>query len=472
MKKISYFSLIFVLLCGVLVGCESQNEAVSEGEVEVTESEKVEVEEPEEVEVEESEEEGEESADPVTITLWHSMSGTMGDTLITLADAYNASRTDYQIELQYQGSYSDALTKFKSTATEDLPDLYMCQAETTGYMISSGNGVAIQTFIDRDNFDISVLEPDLINYYTVDGQLMNLGFGRTIVGFIYNADMLAEAGYTDPYEQLKTWDDIIEAAETIVDLGLAEYGAALHPAGWMFEFYASTANKQIVDENNGRSGTPTKSIIDENGLGVEWFTFLKEWNDSYGTLTAYTASADYFSELGSGNLGMYQSTSSNISTVYAAADGNFEVGFLPLPSSSDEGGLTVGGNSTWIVNTGDDAGMEGAWDWIKYCLEFDSVMTWAVGTGYAPITTEVVESDEYKAYMDEICPTIFDGIDALRNCPAENEGALMSLFDIHRSLMWEEMQKIWSDPDYTPEEATANFVEAINLEFELYNATN
>ena len=117
----------------------------------------------------------------------------------------------------------------------------------------------------------------------------------------------------------------------------------------MFEFYASTANKQIVDADNGRSGTPTKSVIDENGLGVEWFTFLKKWNDSYGTLTAYTAAADYFSELGSGNLGMYQVTSSNISTVYAAADGNFQVGFLPLPASSDEGGLTVGGNSTWIV---------------------------------------------------------------------------------------------------------------------------
>lgn len=408
------------------------------------------------------------------IVLWHSMSGTLGETLTKLADTYNATHTDYQIELQFQGPYADALTKFKATAKEDLPDLFMVEAETSSYMINSGLIKPIQEYIDRDNFDISVLEPDIRNYYTVDGKLMNLGFGRTIVGFIYNADILAAAGYDDPAAQLKTWDDVLAAAAKIVDEGLAEYGAALSPAGWPFEFYASMAGKQLVDNNNGRSGNATRSIIDENGLGVEWFSFLREWQNSPGILTEYTTAQDYYGAMGAQQLAMFQTTSSNLSTVFAAADGNFDIGFFPMPAPSADspGGLTVGGNSTWIIDSGDETRMEGAWDWIQYAMEKDSVLTWAVGTGYAPITTEVVESQEYKDRMAEIAPTIFTGIEALRAAGPENVGAFMPIFAVHRSTMAELIQKFYADPNLTPEQATAEFVERINEEFELYNLTN
>ncbi len=411
---------------------------------------------------------------PVKIVMWHSMSGTMGDTLTALATKYNSTHTKYQIELQFQGAYADALTKFKSTAKADLPDLFMCEAETSGYMMNSGVAQPIQKFIDRDKFDISVLEPDLRNYYTVNGQLMNLGFGRTIVGFIYNVDILTKAGYTDPAAQLKTWDDVMAAAKKIVDGGLAKYGAAINPAGWGFEFYASTVGKQLVDQGNGRSGKPTKSIIDTNGLGEQWFTFLRKWKSSPGILTEFTAGKDYFSAMGAGDLAMFQTTSSNIGTVFAAAGGKFKVGFFPLPASSleDKGGLTVGGNSTWMINSGNDARMEGGWDWIKFALEKDSVLTWAVGTGYAPITTEVSNSKEYKDKMNEICPTIFTGIEALRKAGPQNVGAYMPIFNKHRTVMWEQMQKVWNDPNYTPKQATDDFVKTINTEFQLYNSTN
>ena len=51
---------------------------------------------------------------PTTIVMWHSMSGTLGETLTKLADTYNATHTNYQIELQFQGPYADALTDRKS----------------------------------------------------------------------------------------------------------------------------------------------------------------------------------------------------------------------------------------------------------------------------------------------------------------------------------------------------------------------
>lgn len=409
-----------------------------------------------------------------TIVMWHSMSGTLGETLTKLADMYNASRTDYQIELQFQGPYGDALTKFKATAPADLPDLFMVEAETSAYMLNSGLIKPIQEYIDRDNFDISVLEPDIRNYYTVNGELMNLGFGRTIVGFIYNVDMLEAAGYTDPAAQLKTWDDVLAASAKIVEEGIAPYGAALTPGGWGFEFYSAMAGEQIVDQNNGRSGNATRSIIDETGHGVRWFTFLRNWQNSPGILTEYTRAQDYYAAMGNQELAMFQTTSSNISTVFAAADGKFKVGFFPMPAPSEDsdGGLTVGGNSTWMIDSGDEVRMEGAWDWIKFSMEKDSVLTWAVGTGYAPITTEVVESDEYREAMEGIAPTIFTGIEALRAAGPENVGAFMPIFAQHRSIMWEQIQKLYADPNYTPEQATADFVERINEEFELYNLTN
>lgn len=407
---------------------------------------------------------------PTTIVLWHSMQDLMGDTLQSMVDKFNAEHTDVQIDSQFQGVYNDALTKYKSTAKGDLPDLFMCEAETSGYMVNSGTVYPVQNFIDRDSFDISVLEQDLINYYTVNGKMMNLGFGRTIVGFVYNADLLREVGYDNPDEQIRSWDDVIKVAELVASRTDAEMGAAFGPNGWVFEFWASTVGKDLVNNNNGRNGIATASAIDKNNLGVEWFSLMRRWQNSPGISVELTVN-DYFTEFGAGNLGLYQTTSSNISKAYALADGKFEVGFLALPYEEGNG-LTVGGNSQWVIDSGNEDKLNGAWEWIKFCMEDDQVYTWSTGTGYAAITTRVVESQRYQDFYSKVCPTFPKAIERLRNSPASSVGAFMPIFAKHRTLMLNQIQKFWTDPSMTPAQATADFVKNINVEFDLYYQSN
>ena len=65
---------------------------------------------------------GEENTNgPVKITMWHSNSGTNGEALQEIADAFNKSQSDYELELVYQGEYGDAFTKYKSTPAGSGP---------------------------------------------------------------------------------------------------------------------------------------------------------------------------------------------------------------------------------------------------------------------------------------------------------------------------------------------------------------
>jgi len=407
---------------------------------------------------------------PTTIVMWHSMQDKMGDTLQSMVNKFNAEHTDIQIDSQFQGVYNDALTKYKSTAKKDLPDLFMCEAETSGYMVNSKTAYPIQNFIDRDKFDVSVLEPDLINYYTVNGKMMNLGFGRTIVGFIYNADLLRKAGYNDPDAQIRSWDDIIKVAEAVASKTKAQIGAAFGPNGWVVEFYATTMGKDLVNNGNGRTGTATASAFDKNNLGIDWFTLMRKWQNSPGVSVTLTGN-DYFTEFGAGNLGLYQTTSSNISKAYALAGGKFEVGFLALPYGEGHG-LSVGGNSTWVIDSGVESRLNAAWEWIKFCMEDDQVFTWSTGTGYAAITTKVCESQRYKDFYAQVCPTFFKAIERLRNSPASSVGAFMPIFAKHRTLMLNQIQKFWNNTSMTPAQATAEFVKNVNVEFDLYYQAN
>ena len=409
------------------------------------------------------------SGSPVKITMWHSNSGTNGEALQQIADAFNAEQSDYEIELIYQGEYGDAFTKYKSTPAGSGPDMFMCQIEQMQYMIDSGTVIPLQGFIDRDNFDISDLSAGLVRSYTVNGQFYALPMGSSLVGCVYNADLFEQAG-VDP-ALLKTWDGMFEAAEKLVESGVCKYGGAIAPGGFVMEFVAGMEGKDIVDNDNGHSGRATKAIVDETGIGEFFFDKVKRAGESPYFNTEFTSDGDYKSLLISGELGFLLRTSSYIGSFYKGAEGKYKVGFTNTPKSPEAtGGQIAGGCSTWIIDNGDDARANGAWEFVKFCMREDMQLIWSIATGYVPLTNAATSSDEYKAYMAEVCPDLETAIAEFGE--SESSGALLGLFTKWRELVKAEQFNLYNNKDYTPAEATANFVKAVNEEIELYNLSN
>ena len=133
------------------------------------------------------------------------MSGVPQETLNGIVEEYNNSQDEVQVNAEFQGTYEESLPKFHSVGgTEDAPTMIQVQEIGTMSMINSGNIEPIQKFIDAENYDMSGLEENIINYYKVDDQFYSMPFNSSTPVMYYNKDAFKAAGL-DPEKAPETF---------------------------------------------------------------------------------------------------------------------------------------------------------------------------------------------------------------------------------------------------------------------------
>lgn len=82
----------------------------------------------------------EKNGDKTVIRFWHAMGGKTQGVLDGLVADYNKSQNKYEIKAEFQGTYEESLTKFRTmSATKEAPALVQSSEITTKYMIDSKN---------------------------------------------------------------------------------------------------------------------------------------------------------------------------------------------------------------------------------------------------------------------------------------------------------------------------------------------
>src|SRR5699024_3702315 len=101
-----------------------------------------------------------------TVTFWHAMGGAAQEALNDIVDDYNNSQDNIQVNAEYQGTYDEALTKFHTVAgTDSAPTMIQVFEIGTMSMINSDQIEPIQNYVDKDEYDMTGLEENIINYY-------------------------------------------------------------------------------------------------------------------------------------------------------------------------------------------------------------------------------------------------------------------------------------------------------------------
>lgn len=137
----------------------------------------------------------EKNGDKTVIRFWHAMGGKIQGVLDGLVADYNKSQNKYEIKAEFQGTYEESLTKFKTmSATKEAPALVQSSEITTKYMIDSKKITPIDSWIKKDKYDTSKLEKAITNYYSVDGKMYSMPFNSSTPVLIYNKDAFAKAG--------------------------------------------------------------------------------------------------------------------------------------------------------------------------------------------------------------------------------------------------------------------------------------
>ncbi|WP_431030532.1 ABC transporter substrate-binding protein [Lysinibacillus sp. LZ02] len=408
------------------------------------------------------------SDEKVKIEFWHAMSGANQAAIDKAVADYNASQEQYEVEALFQGSYEESLTKLRSVGgTSDAPAIMQVFEVGTKYMIENGYVEPVQTFIDQDNYDVSQLEENILNYYTVDGQLYSMPFNSSTPVMLYNKDAFKKAGL-DPENPPQTFEEVIAVASKLSNDDMKGFAILLY--GWFFEEMLATQGGLYVDADNGRTDQATQALFNgEEGLRI--FEFLKEMNDA-GTLGNFgSVWDDIRTAFVSGQVAMYLDSSAGIADI--AKNAPFEVGaaYIPYSEKADRNGVIIGGASLWMMNGISKEEQAGAWDFMKYLQTPEVQAQWHVSTGYFAINPAAYEQDIVKERWTEY-PQLQVTVNQLQDTKPSTatQGALISVFPESREHVVTAIEELYQGGD--PQAVLDKAAESTNRAIEIANKTS
>ena len=376
------------------------------------------------------------------IIFWHAMGGNFQPTLNKIVEEYNKSQDKIEVEALYQGSYQEALNKFKSVqGTDKAPALIQLNEISTEYMYNSGAITPMQEFVKKDNYDLTKLEDTLINYYTINGTLYSMPFNSSASILLYNKDAFKEVGL-DPEKAPKSYKELAEAAKKLTK-GTERYGFAMIMDAWFIEQLLANENTLYVNEENGRAGKSPTAVA-YNGEKIK--TIFNWLNDMYRDNTATSYGKEYQNTRAaflSGKVSMYIDSSAGIQQLTELA--NFEIGSAYVPSENGEfTGVPIGGASLWITNSVSDEKQAAAWNFVKYAVSKESQALWASSTGYYSVNKEAYDLDLLKKDLEKT-PQKLVAVNEIKDTQktAATSGAIVGVFPELRKVMTDSMEKVY-----------------------------
>lgn len=375
------------------------------------------------------------------VVFWHAMSGDLETALNNQVDDFNASQDDYEVTPIFQGTYEEALTKFNAVAgSADAPAIMQTFEVGTKYMIDTNKITPVQEFIDKENFDTSVWEENILSYYQVDGKQYSMPFNSSTPVLIYNKDAFKEAGL-DPEKAPRTYDELKQAAKALTTDD--QTGFTILNYGWFFEQLVAAQGGLYVDNDNGRSGNPTKAVFDgEEGQNA--FNLIKDMYDEKTFLNVGQNWDDMRAAFQSGNVAMYLDSSAGVRTVVDNAPFDVGVSYLPVPNESDREGVVIGGASLWMGDGIADETKQGAWEFMKFAASKEAQAKWHVETGYFAINPDAYNEpivEEVWAEYPQLKVTV-DQLSETKTSPA-TQGALISSFPQSRQSVVNAMESLY-----------------------------
>ena len=407
--------------------------------------------------------------EPIKLTFWHGMGGSTGEALQKLVDQFNESQDEIVVEAQYQGSYDETLTKLRSSASgsEVGADVVQVFEQGLQFMTDSGLTTPIQDYVDADNFDLSEFEPNLLAYYTINDSLQSMPFNSSTPIMYYNKDIFDKAGIT---EVPTTMREIFEIAPTLVEKGGATMAMSTTIYGWYIEQWMNKGAFDIFDNGNGREQAATKVAFDENG-GME--KILQMWKDGVDSGAMPNVGREGGRpEFVAGQSAITIGSTASLRQILTEVDNRFEVGtaYYPGVDEEDQDGVSIGGASLYIIDSGDQARQDAAWKFIQFLVSAPSQAQWNADTGYFPVTTAAHEEETFKKNLEEF-PQFQTAIDQLHDATPESQGAVSAVNQEARQIFEAELENLLNG-NKDVQTAVADMASQVNKALEDYNAAN
>ena len=268
-----------------------------------------------------------------------------------------------------------------------------------------------------DEFINDFVESFMIDSF-VDGKIYSIPFQRSVNILYYNKDMFAAAGL-DPETPPTTWEELINYAKKLTlhdDKGnVTQWGVALGlstgSAQWTF---TGLALQNSLD-GSGLATEDGKAVLFNTNENIEALQFVIDLQQKYKVMQeGIIANGDLPTMLKEGVVAMIENTTGGMTSI-ASSGINFGVAMLPGPRRN---GAPTGGGNIYICSGIPESHQKAAWSFIRFATEPERVAQWAVDTGYVATRYSAMETETYKAYLENR-PQAAIGMEALKYAAPE-----------------------------------------------------
>src|SRR3569623_460804 len=160
------------------------------------------------------------------IQFWHAMEAALGERLNDIANAFNASQSDYKIVPVFKGTYDQTLAAgIAAYRSGNAPAVLQVYEVGTATMMQAKKAVIPVSEVFKQAgvpLDEKAFVPTIASYYSDarSGQLISMPFNSSTPVLYYNKDAFKNAGL-DPNQPPKTWAELQVAAQKLKASGMA-----------------------------------------------------------------------------------------------------------------------------------------------------------------------------------------------------------------------------------------------------------
>ena len=377
--KVSKKLLVCLLALGLMTGCSNKktNETPSTTEI-VTDI-----------------------TSPVEITFWHAMSGVQEESLKKLTDNFMAENKNITVNLQNQSSYQDLQQKLTATTAspKNLPTLTQAYPDWMLNPISDGLVLQLDNYINHDKigFDnYNDILPSFRESSKINNVIYSIPFNKSTEILWYNKTLFNELGLKVP----TTMDEFTNVAK--------EIKSKKNIVGGGFDslsnYYVTYLKNEGVIFDSKFDPTSQASVKAVNYYldGIKQGYFRMAGTDKF-------LSGPFANE----TLGMFVGSNASESFITNGVNGKFDIGVAPYPAKYK----MQQGTDLFIFSNATAEQQTAAFEYLKFLTTTDNQITWAKETGYIPVRTSALESDEYKNSGSLVAPILADATQGLFTNP-------------------------------------------------------
>lgn len=352
--------------------------------------------------------------EPVELTMYYpiAVGGPLTEVVDSLIADCTAEMPNVSVEAVYSGSYADTMTKAQTAARSgEGADLAVLLSTELFTLQDQNLIVPLDEISDdlgwvEDRFYPAFLESGV----DADDTLWSLPFQRSTIVQYHNKDLFAQAGL-DPESPPQTWDELTQAAQQIVESGVAEYGIEIPSTQfgyWMLQALAIQAGTELTD------GSGAQTMFDDPAAveAMEYWAGLQEQGLMPPGTTEWASTPEDFLQ---GRTAMMWTTTGNLANVRENA--SFEFGVSELPSQ-ERPGSPVGGGNIYVFEQANEAEREAALALAECLTAPENTAAWSIETGYVATGPEAWDTEAMQEYVAEF-PQAQVARDQLENAVVE-----------------------------------------------------